>query len=169
MLQFIGPLFHELHGARSTRAEDVDQQCEQQAEKGTTEKEQRGAALTESASGNGSREDFDMPTVVKVHRCRECVPRVTSGHEGFARPTSFVAKGDRRVGVTQQGRGQERLRQKFVAGESNEVCATGSGGVRVAAVAIERRTHGQGGRTAQTVGGVGGLSGSGRLEKLWSQ
>ncbi len=164
MLQLVGPLLHQLHGTRSTRAEDVDQQCEQQAEEDATEEYQRGVALSEDAAIDGSPKDVHVPTIVKVYRRRKRFLSATSGHERLVGSTSFVSEGDRYAGVAQQCRRQDRVGQNLSSGESDEVGSAARGGRRVAAVAIERRAQCQCGRTTQVVGGVGRLPGMGRSE-----
>ena len=89
--------------------------------------------------------------------------------ERLVRPTVVVTERHRDTGVPQQCGPQNGGRKDLGTREADQVRSTQRHGVGVAAVAIERRAHRQGRRTAQTVGGVRRLSGVRRLEKLRSE
>src|ERR1019366_2312541 len=79
VLQLIGSLFDELHCARSTRAEYVDQQGQQEAQKDSAEKDQCRTTLAEDAAGDGGGEGHNVPPVMKADRRRHRVLRTNAG------------------------------------------------------------------------------------------
>ena len=169
VLELIGSLLHELHGTRTARAEYEDQQSQQKAEQGPPEEEQRWIALAEDASVDGGGKDVHVPPVMKVDRRRHRILGPMTGPKCRVRTTSLIVERHGISGVREQRRRQDRVGLNLGAGETNQGRAATGQRVRVAAISIQRCAHGKGGRAAQTVRGVGRLTGVAGLEQLRSE
>ncbi len=150
VLQLIGSLLHQFHGARSTRARARRSSSpSKRLSRTPPRKRSVESPSPKTPPATAAVKTWTCHPLWRLIDSRASLLRAIAGRERDVRATALVVKRDGVTGMTDQRRGQDRLGQYLRAGEANEVARRRGHGAGVAAVAIERRAHREGGRTAQ--------------------